>query len=151
MRKVIAVAAVSALVACGCSFGAHAEEGGWVNAISLIDKPKYSPDFKHFDYVNLNAPKGGLVRLSATGTFDSLNLVPEKGTTPAGLGLIYDTLMVDSMDEVETEYGLVADGVKIAPDGSSVTYRLRPEAKWHDGQPITPDDVVYSLDALKQY
>jgi len=151
MLKFIAVAAVSAIVVCGAAGGANADDSGWATGLSLIDTPKYPADFKHFDYVNVNAPKGGLVRLAETGTFDSLNLVPEKGTTPAGLGLIYDTLMVDSMDEVETEYGLVADGVKIAPDGSSVTYRLRPEAKWHDGQPITPDDVVYSLDALKQY
>ena len=151
MLKFIAVAAVSAIVASGAAGGAGAEEGGWVSGLSLIGTPKYPPDFKHFDYVNVNAPKGGLVRLSDIGTFDSLNIVPEKGTTPSGLGLIYDTLMVDAMDEVESEYGSLADGVKIAPDGSSVAYRLRPEAKWHDGEPVTPDDVVYSLDVFKQY
>ena len=151
MLKFIAVAAVAAIVACGAAGSAGAEDSGWANGLSLIGTPKYPPDFKHFDYVNVNAPKGGLVRLSDTGTFDSLNFVPSKGTTPAGLGLIYDTLMADSMDEVASEYGRLADGVKVAPDRSSVTYRLRPEAKWHDGQPITPDDVVFSLDVLKKY
>src|SRR5712692_8996174 len=121
MLKVIAVAAVSALVACGAAGGANAEDSGWVHATSLIDPPKYPADFKHFDYVNLSAPKGGLVRLSDTGTFDSLNLVPPRGTLPVGIGLIYDTLMTASLDEPSTEYGLLAERLKFPPDYSSVT------------------------------
>ena len=116
MLKVIAVAAVSALLACGAAVGANAEDSGWVHATSLIDPPKYAADFKHFDYVNVNAPKGGLVRLSNTGTFDTLNLVPPKGTMAAGIGLIYDTLMTSSLDEPYTEYGLLAEAVKFPPD-----------------------------------
>lgn len=148
MLKVIAVAAVSALVVCGAAAGANAEDSGWVHATSLIDPPKYPPDFKHFDYVNVNAPKGGLVRLSDTGTFDTLNLVPPKGTIAAGMGLIYDTLMTSALDEPYTEYGLVAESLKFPPDYSSVTYRLRSNAKWHDGEPITADDVVWSFQVL---
>src|SRR5690606_8826893 len=108
-------------------------------------------DFAHFDYVNPDAPKGGLVRLSQTGRFDSLNLVPPKGELAVGLGLIYDTLMTSSMDEVSTEYGLLAEALRYPDDYSSVTYRLREGAKWHDGEPITVDDVIYSLSVLKEH
>ena len=77
---------------------------------SLSATPKYRPDFKHFDYVNPDAPKGGAVRLSATGTFDNFNLVsPAKGNAASGLGLIYDTLITNSLDEVSTAYGLLAE------------------------------------------
>jgi microcin C transport system substrate-binding protein len=151
MRKIVGVLAVAAIVACGATAATRAEEGGWLYATSLTDTPKYPPDFKKFDYVNADAPKGGVARFSETGTFDSLNFVPPKGTTPAGLGLIYDTLMTPSMDEVSTEYGLLAEGLKYPPDYSSVTYKLREGAKWHDGQPVTAEDVVYSYDVLKQY
>ncbi|MCJ8144598.1 extracellular solute-binding protein [Ancylobacter sp. A5.8] len=120
----------------------------WRHGVSLMGEPKYPADFKHFDYVNPNAPKEGLVRLSASGTFDSLNDIITRGTPAAGLQLIYDTLMAPAGDEVATEYGLLAEAVSYPADFSSVTYRLRPEAKWHDGQPVTPDDVVFSFEAL---
>ncbi len=124
--------------------------GDWRYASSLIeDQPKYPADFPHFDYVNPDAPKGGVVRMADTGTFDSLNFVPPRGTIPLGLGLIYDTLMTSSMDEVSTEYGLLAEAMKYPDDYSSVTYRLRDNAKWHDGEPVTPEDVVYSFEVLK--
>ena len=142
--------ALSALAALTFADAAVAEEPGWFHGTSLIGSPKYPPDFKRFDYVNPDAPKGGVVRLSDTGTFDSLNFVPPKGTTPLGLGLIYDTLMTDAMDEVSTQYGLLAEGMKYPADYSSVTYKLRQGAKWHDGQPITVDDVIYSFDVLKK-
>src|SRR5689334_10411778 len=148
MLKIIAVAAVSALAVFAEVTGANADDSGWVHAVSLVDKPKYPPDFKHFDYVNVNAPKGGVVRQSTNGTFDSLNLVPVKGVVGAGLGLIYDQLMVQSLDEISTQYGQVAEALKYPPDYSSVTYRLRTNAKWHDGQPITADDVVWSFQVL---
>ena len=126
-----------------------ADDGTWLHATALIGTPKYAPDFKRFDYVNPDAPKGGLARFSINGTFDSLNVVPPKGAIATGLGLIYDTLMTSSFDEASTEYGLLADGVRFPPDFSSVTYRLRPEARWHDGVPITADDVLWSFSALK--
>ncbi|MGE0752560.1 MAG: extracellular solute-binding protein [Variibacter sp.] len=130
----------------------RADEPQWRHGVSLFGDLKYPPGFKHFDYVNPNAPKGGTVHLGAVGTFDNLNLVVAyvKGSLAQNLSLIYDNLMEPSLDEASTEYGLVAEAVKYPPDFSSVTFRLRPEAKWHDGKPITVEDVIYSFGVLKK-
>jgi microcin C transport system substrate-binding protein len=128
-----------------------AQDGAWRHATSLIGTPKYQEGFERFDYVNPDAPKGGRVRLSDTGSFDSLNFVPPRGSIPLGLGLIYDTLMTSAMDEVSTEYGLLADALKYPEDYSSVTYRLRDGAYWHDGEPVTPEDVVWSFQTLVEH
>ena len=120
------------------------------HAVSLIDTPKYPADFKHFDYVNPDAPKGGLVRMADIGSFDSLNPILYKGEAAAGLGLIYESLMQDSLEEASTSYGLIAEWASYPPDFSSVTFKLRDEARWHDGKPITTEDVIYSLDVNKQ-
>ncbi|WP_371347334.1 extracellular solute-binding protein [Ancylobacter sp. IITR112] len=122
--------------------------GEWKHGLSLMGEPKYPAGFTHFDYVNPDAPKTGLVRQSVDGTFDSLNDIIPRGTPAAGLHLIYDTLMSAAFDEVATDYGLIAESVRYPADFSSVTYRLRPEAKWHDGQPITPEDVVWSFEQM---
>ena len=119
------------------------------HAVSLIGTPKYPADFKHFDYVNPDAPKGGLVRMADIGSFDSLNPILYKGEAAAGLGLIYESLMQDSLDESSTSYGLIAEWASYPPDFSSVTFKLRDEARWHDGKPITTEDVVYSLEVNK--
>ncbi|HEX8416908.1 MAG TPA: extracellular solute-binding protein [Methylobacterium sp.] len=131
--------------------GAAPEAGGWMHAITLMGQPKYGPDFKHFEYADPAAPKGGLVRLGTQGGFDNFNYVVSglKGDLEGGIAQIYDTLMLDSGDEPFTSYGLVAEGVRLAPDLSSVSYRLREGARWHDGKPITPEDVVWSFDILK--
>ena len=128
--------------------GLHAQEKRY--ATTLIGVPKYGPDFKHFDYVNPNAPKGGSVRLSATGTYDTFNIIPYKGTKAGGLGLIYDQLMATSLDEPSTEYGQIAEWVSYPADFSSATYKIRDAARWHDGKPITPEDVIFSIDVLKK-
>jgi len=142
-----AVAATALLVlACG---GAFADEKR--HATSLIGTPKYGPDFKQFDYVNPAAPKGGSVRLWAMGTFDTFNIITFKGNQAAGIGLIYDQLMTGSMDESSTEYGQIAEWASWPEDYSSVTYKLRDEARWHDGKPLTPEDVIFSLDVFKKY
>ncbi|MBS9478354.1 extracellular solute-binding protein [Ancylobacter radicis] len=120
----------------------------WRHGLSLLGQPKYQPGFAHFDYVNPQAPKGGLLRLSVDGTFDSLNDLIARGTPASGLQLIYDTLMAPAADEVATEYGLLAEAVSYPADFASVTYRLRPEAKWHDGQPVTAEDVVWSFEQM---
>ena len=125
-------------------------EGEWRHGLSLLGTPRYAPDFKRFDYVNPNAPKGGLVRLGQDGSFDSLNFVIPRGNAAAGLTFLYDTLMAPALDEVATEYGLLAEAVRYPPDFSSVTYRLRAEARWHDGKPITVDDVIWSFESLKK-
>ena len=124
----------------------------WRHALSLFGEVKYPADFKRFDYVNPEAPKGGTVRQIQIGTFDNFNLVVAgvKGSLAAGVQLIYESLMTQSLDEVSTEYGELAEAVSHPEDFSWVTYRLRREAKWHDGKPVTPDDVIFSLNAFKQ-
>ncbi|MBS4082806.1 MAG: ABC transporter substrate-binding protein [Rhizobiales bacterium] len=112
---------------------------------------KYPAGFKHYSYVNPNAPKGGLLRLGVDGTFDSFNHIITRGTVAAGVSTIYDTLMTASLDEVATEYGLIAESVRYPADYSSVTYRLRASARWHDGKPITPEDVIWTFEMLKQH
>ena len=119
------------------------------HGLSLIGEPKYPADFTHFDFVNPDAPKGGLVRLPSIGGFDSLNPVLYRGEKAAGLGLVYESLMHDSIDEPSTSYGLIAEWASYPEDYSSVTFKLRDTARWHDGKPITPDDVIYSLEVNK--
>ena len=109
---------------------------------------KYTEGFKHYDYVNPQAPKGGDLRMSAMGTFDSLNPFIEKGTSVAATGYLYDTLMAHSVDEPFTMYPLLAQYVERAPDNSSITFHLNPKARFHDGHPVTADDVVFSLNTL---
>ncbi len=124
-------------------------EPAWRTGTALIGEPKYTDGFAHFDYVNPQAPKGGLARFSADGTFDTLNFVVPKGTLAAGASnLLYDTLMTSSYDEASSMYGLVAEAMRYPDDYSSVTFRLRPEAKFHDGAPVTPEDVVWSFEVL---
>ena len=129
-----------------------AQDPSWRHGLSLMGEPKYPSDFKQFAYVNPDAPKGGLARLGAQGTFDNFNLfiAGVKGELENGAGnLPYDTLMVEAQDEVGTEYGLLAEAVRYPPDYSAVTYRLRPEARFNDGQPVTPGDVIFSFETLK--
>jgi microcin C transport system substrate-binding protein len=120
------------------------------HALSLIGEPKFGPEFAHFDWVNPNAPKGGRVRQWAMGSFDSLNPFPVKGSAAAAVSIIYDQLMVSSPDEPTAEYGMIAESVSYPDDFSSATFKLRPIARFHDGKPITADDVVFSLDAIKK-
>jgi microcin C transport system substrate-binding protein len=149
-------AAVAALLFAALAVPAFAEAAapapgsGWVQGLSLFGTLKYPPGFTHFDYVNPDAPKGGTVRLATFGSFDSFNPVIPRGVPAAGLNLVFETLTTPSLDEVSSEYGLLAESVRPAPDLSSVSYRLRPEARWHDGQPVTPADVVWSFNALKK-
>ncbi|SNZ20727.1 extracellular solute-binding protein [Cohaesibacter gelatinilyticus] len=120
----------------------------WLHGTSLMGDVKYPKGFKHFDYVNPDAPKGGIARQAVAGGFDNFNAIIPKGDPAAGLGNIYDTLMASSYDEISTEYGLVAEEMLIGPNYSYVKFRLRPEARWHDGKPITPEDVIWSFEKL---
>ncbi|WP_252272966.1 extracellular solute-binding protein [Pseudomonas subflava] len=118
------------------------------HAITLYDEaPKYPANFQHFDYVNPEAPKGGLLRQRGIGGFDSFNPFIPKGN-PAGIGAIYDTLTYHSLDEPFTEYGLVAEKIDKAPDNSHVRYLLNPKARFHDGTPITAEDVIFTFHTL---
>ena len=142
---------VLALLALATPLHVSAQEAPWRHALSLMGDIKYPAGFKHFSYVNPNAPKGGLLRLGVDGTFDSFNHIITRGTVGAGITNIYDTLMANSLDEVATEYGMIAESVRFPENYSSVTYRLRANARWHDGRPITPEDVIWTFEMLKQH
>ncbi|MER8713874.1 extracellular solute-binding protein [Mesorhizobium sp. M1295] len=126
----------------------------WRTTSSLIGESKYGDNFQHYDYINPDAPKGGTLNSVAPGTFDSFNPYIVQGSAAAGFvpfggGLLYDTLMEQATDEGSTSHSLVAEAYKYPADYSSATYRLDPRAKWHDGQPITVDDVLWSFQVLK--
>ncbi|GAB7078690.1 extracellular solute-binding protein [Megalodesulfovibrio paquesii] len=125
---------------------AHAEPR--VHAIALGDTPKYPKDFTHFDYVNPDAPSGGSLRLSAIGTFDTFNAFVPKGVSAAGSGLLYDSLTAKSLDEPFTEYGVVAESMELAADNTWIIFYLRPEARFHDGTPLTAKDVQFTYETL---
>lgn len=156
----LASAATAAVPALGSVAGvpiigsaqAQSAELPWRHALSLFGDIKYPADFKRFDYVNPDAPKGGVARQIAIGTFDNFNLAVAgiKGSLAPAAALIYETLMTRSQDEVATEYGELAESAQHPDDFSWVTYRLRKEARWHDGKPVTPEDVIFSLESLKK-
>jgi microcin C transport system substrate-binding protein len=119
---------------------------------ALWDDLKYPPGFSHFDYVNPQAPKGGELRLVSNlrvSTFDKYNPFTIKGNAPAYLGqLLFDSLLTGSLDETATAYGLLAQDVQIAPDRLSATFRLRANARFHNGDPVLALDVKHSFDVL---
>jgi microcin C transport system substrate-binding protein len=119
------------------------------HAQSLIGPVKHGPDFKHFDWVNPNAPKGGTLRLFAQGSFDSLNGFSVDGNAAAGIAMIYDQLFESSPDEPTAQYAVIAEWVSYPDDYSSVTFKLRDGAKFHDGEPMKPEDVIFSMEVLK--
>jgi microcin C transport system substrate-binding protein len=154
IRNGLVAAVAPALDRIGLPFAtpAAAQEADWRQGISLFGDPKYPVGFKYFDYVNPTAPKGGTVRLAAYGTFDNFNMAVAglKGRIAGGVDLITGLLMVESYDEVSTSYGLLTEALRYPADFSWTSYRLQPEARWHDGKPVTPEDVIFSFDVLKQ-
>jgi microcin C transport system substrate-binding protein len=124
----------------------------WRHGLSLFGDLKYPADYKRFDYVNPDAPRGGTVRQYELGTFDNFNLVVSrfKGNIASSVALIYETLTTQSMDEPDGNYGLLAEAAAYPEDRTYVIYRLRAAARWHDGKPVTPEDVIFSFDALKK-
>lgn len=157
----LAGAATAALPAFGSAAGipvigqAAAQAAGelpWRHALSLFGDIKYPAGFKRFDYVNPDAPKGGVARMISLGTFDNFNIAVAgiKGSLAPAAALIYETLMTRAQDEVATEYGLLAESAQHPDDFSWVVYRLRKDARWHDGQSVTPDDVIFSIETLKK-
>jgi len=129
-----------------------AAEPAWRHALSLFGDVKYPADFKRFDYVNPDAPKGGAARMMSIGTFDNFNFAVSgiKGNIAPAVMMIHQTLMERSQDEVATEYGLLAEAASHPDDFSWVVYRLRKEARWHDGVSVTPEDVIFSIETLKK-
>jgi microcin C transport system substrate-binding protein len=124
-------------------------KGTVAHAFSMYGDLKYPAGFPHFQYVNPEAPKGGDVKLAAIGTFDTLNPFVLKGVPAAGIGGVFDTLTVSSDDEPFSQYGLIAETIEIPADRSWVAFTLRPQARFHDGSPITVEDVIWTFDALK--
>jgi microcin C transport system substrate-binding protein len=125
----------------------------WRHALSLFGDIKYPADFKRFGYVNPDAPKAGVARMISIGTFDNFNIAVAgvKGSIAPAAAMINQTLMTRSQDEVATEYGLLAAAAAHPDDFAWVIYRLRKEARWHDGKLVTPADVIFSIDALKKH
>lgn len=147
--QISALAGTLALFAWALATAAIAEPR---HGLSVFGELKYGPDFQHFDYVNPDAPKGGRMVTLGTGganTFDNLNPHILKGDAAQGLDFLFDSLMVRAQDEPDAVYGLVAQSADVAGDGMSVTFKLRPEAKFADGTPITADDVVFSFQTIK--
>jgi microcin C transport system substrate-binding protein len=125
----------------------------WRHGVSPFGDLKYPSGFKQFDYVNANAPKGGAACQIALGPFDNFNMVVAgiKGSLVLGIDLVYETLFMPALDEVSSEYGLLAEAMSYPDDFSSVAFRLRAEAKWHDGKPVTPEDVIFSFNAFNKF
>jgi microcin C transport system substrate-binding protein len=153
LRATAATLAAPALGAIGAALPglAAAQTKSWKHGLSLFGDLKYPEGFKNFEYVNPQAPQGGVVRQIAFGTFDNFNSVVSgvKGSIAMGTEMFTESLMTEALDEVSAEYGLLAEAVSHRADFSSVTYRLNAKAKWHDGKPVTPEDVIFSFDAFK--
>jgi microcin C transport system substrate-binding protein len=129
-----------------------ASQPRWRHGMAMGADPAYPPGFAHFDYVNPDAPKGGNLRISVVGTFDNFNPVvtDTKGTMASGVVWIHEFLLAQSFDEPAAFYGLLAEGISYPDDVSTATFRLHANAKWHDGEPVTPEDVIFSFNAWKQ-
>jgi peptide/nickel transport system substrate-binding protein len=135
----------------GCALFSSAAAAVPVEGLAMHGMPKHAAGFTHFPYVNPDAPKAGRIVLGALGTFDSLNPFIIKGVTPPGVReYVYESLMARSGDEPFSLYGLIAQSVEVPEDRSSITFHLRPEARFSDGTPITPDDVLFSHQILKE-
>ena len=154
MRRIFP--AILNLIVCGfvvmaglSSATANAPE--WKHGIAMHGTPKYPADFEHLDYVNADAPKGGTLREGAAGTFSTLNPYAYRGTPASGLHLVTDTLMARIWDEPFSLYGLIAEAVQMPEDRSYIRFRLNPQARFHDGSPITAEDVVFSFKALRDH
>lgn len=141
---------VRLLLACSLALSPVLAAAEWQHGIAMHGEPKYGPDFQHFEYVNPNAPKGGSLRMGGIGTFDSLHPYILKGNPTGAVAPIYESLMTSSLDEAFTEYGLLAEAIEVAEDRTWVRFKLRPQARWHDGKPVRPEDVVFSFNTLKE-
>ncbi len=130
---------------------ARAEDPPARHGLAMHGDLRYPPDFAHFEYANPEAPSGGRIRFGVIeASFDSFHPFIIKGNPAAGIGQIYDTLLVTAADEPFSEYGLLAESVQTPADRSWVLFQLRPEARWHDGKPVTPEDVIWTFETLRE-
>ncbi|MEM8748735.1 MAG: extracellular solute-binding protein [Pseudomonadota bacterium] len=157
MKRLLSAVFVGGLAALSSAlyYEARADDRVWRTSTSLIGKSKYDGGFTHYDHVNPNAPKGGTLNEAVNGTFDSFNPFVVQGTPAAGLnyqgGLLWDLMMAKAIDEPSASHPLIAEAFTYPDDYSSATYRLNPKARWHDGKPITPEDVKWSIETLKEH
>lgn len=150
IRRVLAVVIALLAAATGVAAQTPSPKVSVAHAIAMHGDVKYGPDFKHFAYADPKAVKGGEVRNEAIGqTFDSLNPFILRGVPAAGSASIYDSLMMSSADEPFTEYCLLCETVEVPEDRSWVAFNLRPQARWHDGRPVTVEDVIWTFETLK--
>jgi microcin C transport system substrate-binding protein len=149
MRVLAAVLAVALTIAAVPAWSRPAPGGGPSHGLSIHGDLKYGPGFRHFDYVNPDAPRGGRLRLAATGTFDTLHPFILRGVSAQGVGFLFETLMTSPLDEAASEYGLIAETVETPPDRSWVAFTLRAAARFHDGSPITVEDVIWTFQTLR--
>lgn len=150
LAAIPSLAMTSALLLMGMIAGDEASAAG-SHAISMHGTPKYGPDFDHFGYADPHAPKGGRAVLGQAGSFDTLNPLIIRGEPAAGIrDWVYETLMARGFDEPFTMYGLIAETVDFPEDRSSVTFHLNPAARFSDGHPITADDVIFSMETLRE-
>jgi microcin C transport system substrate-binding protein len=155
-RGALALAGATAAYA-GVTPFAWAQGRSGLHGLSIFGDLKYPPGFAHFDFINPNAPKGGRMHFQppnrilnqSFNTFNTLNSFVLRGDAPPRIGLTFDSLMAGSQDEADALYGLVAESVDLSEDGSVYTFHLRPEARFHDGAPLTADDVAFSLLLLR--
>ena len=151
MKRRDLFAAGFGLVSFAAPAGRAAAQQGAIrtHALSLLGEPALPADFPHFPWVNPDAPKGGEVALTALGSFDSFNPFILRGTPSVGIANLYDSLLMESPDEASTEYAHLASAIEIPADRMGVTFELRETARWHDGRPITAEDVVWTFNALR--
>ena len=148
--RLIATALAAALIAAP-ALAQDKKPGATVShGLTLLEDLKYPADFKHLDFVNPDAPKGGTLRQSSIGTFDTFNPYIIKGSPSGAVGFVFQNLMDSPLDEISAGYGEIAESVEVADDLSYTTFNLRPEARFHDGTPITADDVIWTFNALKK-
>jgi microcin C transport system substrate-binding protein len=120
------------------------------HGLAIHGEPGYPADARHWSFANPDAPKGGTMRDAAHGSFDSLNEFILKGTSVRLLSNVFETLSMQALDEPATDYCLLAETIEVPTDRAWAIFTLRPQARWHDGKPVTADDVVFSFDTLKE-
>ncbi len=144
MKKFLVIFLVFTFFNCNITRAAD----GFKHGIAVFDKLKYPANFKYFDYVNPDAPKGGSVVFGVEGTFNSLNPFILKGIAAANIDTIYDALTEGSEDEISARYGLIAESMRLSQDRLALDFKLRKNAYWHDNRPITADDVIFTFNIL---
>jgi microcin C transport system substrate-binding protein len=150
MKTILGITGLALTALLVVSAPALSQEKEWHHYLSYLDAVKYPADFARFDYVNPDAPKVGVFRDAEMGGFDTFNPILPQGEPATGMGLMYETLFTPSYDEILTDYGLLAEAVSYPEDVSSVTFRMNPNAKWHDGEPVTAQDVIWSFNKSKE-